>query len=45
MINKWLLRLADRFEKRNHLLVVADLFFEQQNVTVIQFDAKRRLDW
>ena len=33
------LRFADCLQKRNHLLVVADFFFKQQNVTVFEFDA------
>ena len=33
-----LLRLADCFEQRDHLLVVGDLLFMNQNVAVFQFD-------
>ena len=33
-----LLRLADRFEKRNHLFVIGDLLFMDQDIAVFQFD-------
>ena len=40
-----LVGLADRFEQRNQLLGVGDLFFENQDVAVFQFDSLIVLDW